>query len=430
MTSGLKIFQVVAGLAVLALFFGVCFLTTVHSGVIDWSSQRAVVLESDDWGLAGFVPSANVWHGHNRDDLVPGKFPAVYWGSTLEDSLMVADLCQIMASAQGADGLSAVFQPNYVMSSLSYESSEAGWVWQRYNLPHFPPTYPRPGMWSAVKQGIDQGLWYPEFHATWHYDPTMRLQKALETDFARGLTQAGVMLFPGSEKARELGSWRSLADLSYELLESQQIFEHVFQRPVGSVIAPDYTWNDKVEDMWERHGVKVIQGKREQRDPTLGPGKWGRGLKYIKKQWALVGQRQRTYLERNCRLEPVQAPDPDSIVQTCLQDTRNAWKRSQPAVVETHRVNFVHDDPAIVQTGQNSMQKYLDELCNSPDNLPTFMVDTEIAQLQSRGVSWVIRGENLIMRNGSHSRRLVVVQHQNTEKWFLLGPESVSNIPW
>ncbi len=108
-------------LGVLVFLGGVGLATLESSGLVDWRSLRAVAFESDDWGLAGFVPNAEVWQGNDRAELHPGRFPEVYWESTLEDSLMVRGLCEIMASFRGDDGLPAVFQPNYVLSSLNYE---------------------------------------------------------------------------------------------------------------------------------------------------------------------------------------------------------------------------------------------------------------------------------------------------------------------
>jgi len=412
------------------LIFLVSFFTLENSSVVDWRPLRVVAFESDDWGLAGFVPSGDVWRGHNREDLLPGHFPEVYWESTLEDSLMVAGLCNIMASVQGADGLPAVFQPNYVMSSLSYEKDPSGWLWRRYDLPDVPPAYNRRGMWDAVQQGIANGLWYPEFHATWHYDPAMRFESALETELSRELTMAGVTLFPGSEIARELGPWRSMSDLRNELGQSQIIFQRTFGRPVGSVIAPDYTWDDRIEEMWKDMGVAVIQAKREQRDPTLQAGKVGRVQKFLKRKWEVLNHGQKIYLERNCRLEPVQAPNADMVVQSCVEETYRAWQKGQPAIVETHRVNFSHDDPSVVQKGQKALISYIQKICEDPGDLPVFMVDSEIAQLQARGVSWTIRGNQLILRNATHSRRLIVVNHQKVKRWFALAGGSVFVTQW
>ncbi len=125
---------------------------------------------------------------------------------------------------------------------------------------------------------------------------------------------------------------------------------------------------------------------------------------------ALTTQTPREHLlMRNCRLEPVQAPNVDFVVEQCLADTRKAWQRGYPAIVETHRVNFAHFDPLVVKKGQEAFQKYLVSICQDPQELPVFMVDVEIAQLQARGVSWVVRGEKLIIRNGTHSRRMVSI---------------------
>lgn len=408
-------------------------LTLESPSLVRWQPLRAMVLESDDWGLAGFVPHGRIWEQWDRQELDPGRFPPVYWGTTLEDSLMVAELARIMGSYTGADGLPAVFQPNYVLSSLSLEQEGAAEVWKRYDLPEFPPTYRRPGMWTAVRQALADGVWYPEFHAAWHYDPQQRLDRALSSDLARSLSLQGVTLFPGSERARELGPARSVEDLSRELDQALGIFADVFGRPASSVIAPDYTWSGRMERIWLSRQLRVIQGKREQRDPTLPGGTLGRGLKFLYRKLSLAWNRDRVYLERNCRLEPVQDPDPDRIVAECLQDVLQAWDRGQPAIVETHRVNFAHTDPAIVRTGQEGLSRLLDQACGA-GKAPTFMSDAEVAQLQARGTSAVFRGSKLIMRNGTHSRRLVAAPRDRSgddqeQRIFALGPGEVRVLP-
>lgn len=388
------------------LLLGVGLLTVQSPSLVLWKPLRAMVLESDDWGLAGFVPSAEVWDGVNRERVNPGHFPAVYWGSTLEDASMVEAVCRIMSEHVGADGLPAVFQPNYVLSSLSCEMEGDEAVWTRHDLPNFPSHYPRPGMWQEVRRGIAAGLWYPEFHAAWHYDPQQRRERGLSSELARRLTLRGVTLFPGSEEARELSPSRSLADLSRELDTALDIFEENFGRAPGSIIAPDYTWFGTMERLWLSRDLDCIQAKREQRNPTLPAGQLGRGLKFVNRQLARVLNRDRVYLERNCRLEPVQAPDPEGVVNACVADAVQAWRRGQPAIVEIHRVNVAHTDPAVVRLGQSSLKNFLTRV-EAAGPLPTYLSDTEVAQLQTRGVSAVYRGNRLILRNGTRSRRLI-----------------------
>jgi hypothetical protein len=391
----------------LSAFLVACALLTAGPrSAVDWRGLRAVALESDDWGLAGFVPSARVWDGLRREDLSPGRFPEVYWNSTLEDSTTVADLAAVLAVHRGRDGLPAVLQPNYVMSSLAWEDGR----WHRYDLPDLPRQYQRPGLWAAVAEAGRRGVWYPEFHAAWHYDPTLRREATATSAAAREAAARGIMLFPGSEAARELGPWRPIPVLARELDESLAVFERVFGRRPGSLIAPDYTWNGRVESLWSSRSLNVIQAKREQRHPDLPAGTTGRVLKVIERQWAKSTRAGRTYLERNCRLEPAQSPDPDATVAACVRETARAWRRGEPAIVETHRVNFAHADAAVVAAGRRSLDAYLAGVADLPGSGPLFVVDGEIATLARHGTSARQAGPGVVVRNGSHSRRLVAVE--------------------
>ena len=389
-------------------FFGLVACSFLMGGprsAVAWRPLHAVVIESDDWGLPGFVPDADAWRGLSRDELETGSFPEVYWLSTLEDSSMVVALNTVLSRHLGRDGHPAVLQPNYVMSSLAYTGDQ----WISYDLPALPPWYQRPGLWMAVESGIAGGTWYPEFHATWHYDPDLRKRDALASDIALRVTGRGILLFPGSERAKELGLWRSDQDLSGELDHSLAVFRSLFGRDVNSVIAPDYHWDDRIETMWESRNLRVIQGKREQRNPAWGTGKSGRLRKFVLRQWVRLRHPGRTYLERNCRLEPVQAPDPDLIVRACVEDTRRAWAAGQPAIVESHRVNFAHTDAALIAQGLDALDRYLGDISRNPAELPVFLTDHELAQLYARGTSWCVRGGVVVVRNATRGRKVVSV---------------------
>ena len=394
---------------VLAGLVGLFLVLGRPTGAINWRAMRAVALESDDWGLMGFVPAAGSWEGLDREAIGSGSFPKVYWSSTLEDSNMVADLCGILQRFSGRDGLPAVFQPNYVMSGLGWLGPAGEGKWRRFDLPDLDPRYPRPGLWQAVAEGTEAGVWYPEFHATWHYDPARRREAALQAGAAAAATGRGILLFPGSERARDLGSWRDGDELTRELDNSQGLFQALFGRSPGSVVAPDYTWSAKHENLWASRGLRIIQGKREQRNPEWGRGLRGRVVKTFGRSFDRVRHPDRVYLERNCRFEPVQARDPASVVAACLEETRLAWRRGEPAIVETHRINFAHTDPAVVETGLNSLVAYLEGLAGHAEPGPIFLTDWEISQLQNLGTSWCVRAGRIVVRNGTRSTRLVMI---------------------
>jgi hypothetical protein len=395
---------ILAGITVCGLVVG-AFLFGGPRSSVAWRSLRTVTIESDDWGLAGFVPDADAWQDLDRQGLQTGFFPEVYWLSTLEDGSMVASLNAVLGRHEGRDGHPAVLQPNYVMSSLAYTGDQ----WTRYDLPSFPPAYQRPGLWSSVRNGIEVGTWYPEFHATWHYDPEMRKRDALNGDFARQVTSRGIMLFPGSEGARELGAWRPSMDLERELDHSLAVFRDLFGRDVNAVMAPDYHWDDRIETLWESRNLRVIQGKREQINPAWGSGKAGRVRKFLARRWSRIRFPGRIYLERNCRLEPVQAPKPEGVMHACVDQTRAAWAAGQPAIVESHRINFAHTDSALVSLGVNLLDRYLSEISENPAEAPIFVTDHELAQLYARGTSWCVRGGVVVVHNATRGRKVVSI---------------------
>ena len=300
------------------------------------------------------------------------------------------------------------------MSSLEWIEATEQWV--RHDLPSWPSHYPRPGLWRSVQNGTRLGVWHPEFHASLHYDPDVRIANAQSSDLAREVTTRGISLFPDSEGARELAPWRDIDDMAQELDVSLAIFAEAFGRPVTSVIAPDYTWHAEVEDLWQSRGLQVIQAKREQRNPKWISGKAGRLQKFVDRQWARLSHPGRIYLERNCRLEPVQAPDAMAVVAQCVADTRRAWRRGEPAIVETHRVNFSHTDPAVVQMGLEGLNSYLTKVCQG-DMGPIFLADSEIAQLIRRGASWRFAGGKLVLRNETRGVKVVAIPADRLSAW-------------
>jgi len=395
---------------------GVIWLLGGARSAVDWRQVHAVAFESDDWGLAGFVPTDTALAGLDRGALTGGRFPQVYWRSTLEDSAAVRRLADLMGVCRDRDGLPAVFQANYIMSALDLSAApqtagrDVNGFWRRYDLPALPPAYDRPGLWPAVRAALTEGVWEPAFHGSFHYDPRRR-QDAVATDpLARRAALQGVLVFPDSHRAWELGPWRPTSVLAEELDRSLDIFLRLFGHSPRSVIAPDYVWDDRCEALWESRGLKVIQAKREQRHPKRrGAGLGDRFGKVVDRAFGRLRHPDRIYLERNCRLEAVQADDWRQVAEACYQEVLRAWARGEPAVIETHRVNFVHLDPEVAEKGYRALHHLLELLTETADPALAFLTDDELAQLTRTGTSCAVRGGNLVVRNYSHAHRMITV---------------------
>jgi hypothetical protein len=392
-----------------ALLFAVSLVWGRSPAGVDWLRVRAVAIESDDWGLCGFVPDSAAAAALDRDVLAPGRLPEVYWNSTLEDSAAVASLAAVLGRHRGRDGLPALIQPNYIMASLGFASTSPGDIdrarWTTHVLPDVAPRYDRPGLWAAVHEARRRGVWQPELHGRWHYDPEMRRERTGTMPEVQQAARAQILPFPGSERAWELGPWRTLGRIGEELDENLAAFTDLFGAAPRSVIAPDYVWDDVHEELWLDRGLRVIQGQRQQRKATWR-GMEGRIRKVLHRSWARWVRRDRVYLDRNCIFEPVQQGDPRAITSVALADARAAWDRGEPAIIEAHRINFAHLDPAIGELGRSELDTLLRELSS---DAPLFLADDELGDLHRRGTSWTVRGETIVVRNLSRSRRLVVV---------------------
>ncbi|HOX26557.1 MAG TPA: hypothetical protein PLL30_08235 [Candidatus Krumholzibacteria bacterium] len=374
---------------------------------VEWRRARTICIESDDWGLCGFLPDTSALAGLDRKVLAPGQFPEVYWHSTLEDSAMVAELAAVFAAHRGRDGLPAVLQPNYILASFSLEpdplDSTDRWIVR--DMPATPPGYDRPGLWHAVRDAQQAGVWHPELHGRWHYDPELRRRRASEEPAVRAAAALQILPFPESERAWELGAWRDLAVIADELDRNLVVFRQLFGYSPRSVIAPDYVWNDRHEQLWCERDLRVIQGQRQQRQ-SRWRGLSGRLLKVWHRAWTRWYRQDRVYLDRNCLFEPVQQHAPRAITEAAVRDVDAAWRRREAAIVEAHRINFAHLDPAVHELGRAELAHLLGEFATRG---PLFVVDSELADLQRRGTSWVVRGDRIVVRNLTRARRLVVV---------------------
>ncbi len=379
------------------------------AGCVDWRQARAVVLESDDWGLCGFLPNAAALAGEERSALQAGRFPAAYWSSTLEDSGAVSALAGVLARHRGRDGQPPLLQANMIVSALAWRIDASGQAgWRRHDIPDLPAAYARPGLWTAVDAAIAAGVWRPELHGAFHYDPARRQAAAAAGGPGRWAAERGIVVFPGSATAWELGSWRATAELAAELDRSRSIFAARFGRPPAAVCAPDYVWDARCEDLWESRHIRVIQAKREQRDPRRG---WAGGLarvrKVVARAWDKWSHPGRVYLDRNCRFEPAQAENPEETVRACLRDVRRAWARGEPAIIETHRVNYAGLDSAATAAGRRLLDELLTALESEPGGAPIYLSDAELASLLREGTSAVRRGPKVLVRNLTHTARLV-----------------------
>jgi len=304
----------------LLIVLGIGFADHHQRTLVDWTSVRAVVLQSDDWGLRGFVPDRSALDGFDKEELGGTRFPEIYWSSTLEDSVDVAELAAVLIRHRGRDGLPTVFQPNMILSRQSVATTPA--VASSPDAWKADALYQRRGLDQAVAAAMAAGVWHPELHGLHHYDPAGRARALEEQNgtVARAF-QLGVLAFPGSHRDYELGPDRSTEDVRGSWSGLAQRFQESLGQPFVSVIAGDYVWEPRHEDLFRDLGVQAVQAKSHQRRRDVhGPQMWKRVRKAWSRSWDRLTVKDLVYLDRTALFEKAQSSNPDAHRRLCLQD--------------------------------------------------------------------------------------------------------------
>jgi hypothetical protein len=322
---------------------------------------RLVVIESDDWGAIR-TPSKAALEQMRAKGLVAED--SVYCNDALETSDDLARLYEVLGSVKGGDGRPAVLTANTIVANPDFEAIEAS-GFEHYVFEPVTVTCARaqatrdvPTTWH---QGMEEGVYRPQFHGREHLHHRRwlaRLRTGDETTrfcFSLGSTSSGQGDYSFME-ALDLDNAAEITLQADELADGLALFRETFGYSSESFIAPCYTWAPTLEETLANHGVGWIQGVRAQRSPTGESG----GYTVIPH---FFGQRNRygqRYNVRNVHFEPVMTPDTD-IVARALAQVAVAFAFGRPAVVNTHRVNFIGSiEPKNAALGLRALRLLLD----------------------------------------------------------------------
>ena len=106
---------------------------------LDWARLKAVVLESDDWGLCAWAPDREAWQALAETPAFRSRAGRRYGGSTLESASDVKGLADLRDTvARWASQTKRQFTLDELESVVQYLNESH----YRFGL---PPDLPRPG---------------------------------------------------------------------------------------------------------------------------------------------------------------------------------------------------------------------------------------------------------------------------------------------
>jgi hypothetical protein len=315
--------------------------SNIINSVGDRYDSKIVVLESDDWGSIRMSSKESLKRFETKGFELKNS---VYKYDALESEEDLTYLFEVLNQFQDRRGQPACLTANVCMANPDFKKiKEANFQEYFYEdcattFQHYPNHSKSITLW---KEGMKNRTFVPQFHAREHLC-IHRWMRALQAGgenirytFDHGTTYSGKEDY----SFMEAFDWDSNAEIPFlktVLQDGLALFKKAFGVDSVSLIMPCYTWSPELEEVLNANGVKHIQTSWRQNVPT------GRFFKYKRKSH-YHGEKNRfgqQYSIRNCSFEPSINPNLD-WVDICLSQIENSFFWKKPAIISTHRINYI-----------------------------------------------------------------------------------------
>lgn len=314
-----------------------------------WRTDRKIiVIESDDWGSIR-MPSKKIYNKLLAKGFPVDKLPYLRYDS-LESNTDLEMLFEVLTKFRDKNGNHPVITANTIMTNPDFEKIRSS-DFKEYHYELFTKTlkrYPEHNrVFNLYKQGISKKIFYPQLHGLEHLNVN-RWMKALQDKESNARSTFDLGLFDLSVSHTEITEDSFMDALNYssksELIiqrektqKAAELFEQVFGFRSKTFIAPCYIWSSDLECAMKEAGIISLQGGVIQKEPT------GKQQNRFRKKIHYCGQKGESglsYMVRNANFEPSNHPDHDVIHKT-LKQVETAFKNKKPAIISSHRLNFI-----------------------------------------------------------------------------------------
>jgi hypothetical protein len=197
---------------------------------------------------------------------------------------------------------------------------------------------------------VQEGYFVPEIHGREHVN-VRRFIKILQSHegkeglrYAAALKSLGASAFNNIQYPNYLGALHpesadEIAELHKHLLESGELFKNYVGYYPRAFIAPNAEEPKELEKSLHHIGVNYLTRSKKRIYPK------GDGV--FEKEWNFIGGKNefgQIVINRNCFFEPVCWGEQEHVtnwIDYCLEDIGNAFFWNKPAVICSHRVNYV-----------------------------------------------------------------------------------------
>lgn len=359
------------------------------SNIPGWRTNRnIVVIESDDWGSIR-MPS-NAARAQLLANLVSmGDIERQRYTNfdTLANEIDFEALFETLSQFKDMNGKYPVFTAVSLVANPDFDKIKES-NFECYFYEPFPVTLERYGHKNTFKmwqQGIQNKLFIPQFHGREHLNISLWMRKLQAKDKSTHFAFEHQCWGYANENKFNIDYQAAfdvefLTDIDAQktvLTDGLVMFEKIHGYKADFFVPPNGPFNNKLEKIAFEQGIKYMSAQKIQNEPQ------GKGIQKTHLHW--LGQKNacgQLYITRNCFFEP-SAPGKDWI-SSCINDVENAFKWGKPAIISSHRVNFIGGLKELNRT--NSLAALTILLTKIQTRWPNieFMTSSELGNLINR----------------------------------------------
>lgn len=332
--------------------------------------KKIVVFESDDWGSIRTPSNQSLTKLKNYG--IPVEKCLYMLNDALETATDLSNLFDVLTKYKDSTNQSTKFTANTIVANPDFQKIAQS-NYETYYFEPFTTTYKNypnhSNAFEVFQSGISNEIFKPQLHGREHLNISRWMTDLKagnpETLLAFDLQMSGVSAHVSKFKrgsyqaAFDGGTQETTFDSTQILTDATLLFSELFGFQSNSFIAPNYIWNEKIEETTASLGIKYLQGSSVQRLPK-DYGENGISKRHYTGQKNKFGQ---FYMVRNCIFEPTLEPKND--VDSCLKSISNAFLWGKPAIISTHRANYIG---SINPKNANQSLKQLDILLQKITN--------------------------------------------------------------
>lgn len=321
------------------------------SNIPGWKTKRhIVVIESDDWG------SIRMSSKEAFDRMLKAGMPVDRSHYNLYDSLECNDdleqMYETLSKFKDSTGRHPVITGVNVVANPDFEKIKTN-NFSEYIYEPYTETCKRYSNHDRVydlwKEGIEKRLMVPIFHGREHLNAQFWMRalrdknKSTLVGFENEVTgMPGIKgeKLPDFQAAFQIDTINDLVYQKEVLKTGLDLFEELYGYRSRYFVPTNGPFNNTLEKDLNEHGVKYINTGKKQKEP-LGNGQYKINTRFIgdKNQYGQI------YITRNCFFEPsssgFEKPANTDWINNCLKEIEIAFRWRKPAVISTHRVNYI-----------------------------------------------------------------------------------------